>query len=142
MLNYSLYSLLILNSYFNHEYLSIIRNKSRFLITINLKFLKHMKIVFSQHDIFCTFKHWSNTIFRASSLPKVGPLTKTPQDSRFTRNGARLILRLVIAYDSQVDQNGKYQLAIPLEPLAALKVVGLKLFASCLARGGRLTKNT
>ena len=36
-----------------------------------------MKIVFSQHDIFCTFKHWSNTIFRASSLTKVGPLTKT-----------------------------------------------------------------
>ena len=73
MLNYSLYSLLILNSYFNHEYLSISRNMSRFLITIILKFVKHMTIV--QHDIFCTFKHWSNTIFRASSLPKVGPLT-------------------------------------------------------------------
>ena len=90
MLNYSLYSLLILNSYFNHEYLSISRNKSRFLITINLKFVKHMSIV--QHDIFCTFKHWSNTIFRASSLPELGPLTKTPRASRFTRN----------------DQNGKY----------------------------------
>ena len=73
MLDYLLYSLLILNSYFNHEYLSIIRNKSRFLIIINLKFVKHMTIVFSQHNIIYTFKHWSNTI------SKVGPLTKTPQ---------------------------------------------------------------
>ena len=96
MLNYLLYSLLILNSYFNHEYLSISRKKSRFLITINLKFVKLMTIV--QHDIIYTFKHWSNTIFRASSLPEVGSLNKTPQASRFTRNGARLILCLVIAY--------------------------------------------
>ena len=55
-----------------------------------------MTVVFSQHDIIYTFKHWSNTIFRASSLPKVDSLTKTPQASRFTGDGVTLILRLVL----------------------------------------------